>query len=256
MKRVLSLLRQVSVPSTAASEPLRGRDYMQAQAQIKIEVLGYHWYCLNDVVMGGQSTSSIERTDDGTLCFHGTINTHGGGFASCRTGDMGGGMEIPDATGVRIKMSAERHHCFKFTMAAGSVSSPALEELGAGMRPQMKRRWESMSEAQRSDVMKDMNWQCCIPEEVSEQKNDTVVEFFLPFSEFTPSLYGQRLTGLELDSSSIKHIGMNVGIFDANGKPDERFSSGPFKVVLHSVEFVCDDSDLETSSQAFTAGRY
>ena len=43
------------------------------------------WYVLNDVVMGGQSTSRLDTTEDGSLKFSGEISLVGGGFATCRT---------------------------------------------------------------------------------------------------------------------------------------------------------------------------
>ena len=43
------------------------------------------WYVLNDVVMGGRSTSGVNVTEDGSLKFSGEISLVGGGFASCRT---------------------------------------------------------------------------------------------------------------------------------------------------------------------------
>ena len=43
------------------------------------------WYVLNDVVMGGQSTSRVDTMEDGSLKFSGEISLVGGGFATCRT---------------------------------------------------------------------------------------------------------------------------------------------------------------------------
>ena len=43
------------------------------------------WYKVNDVVMGGHSTSTLSGAKEGGLRFSGVISTQDGGFASCST---------------------------------------------------------------------------------------------------------------------------------------------------------------------------
>lgn len=45
------------------------------------------WYRVNDVIMGGRSSSEVTADRQGRLVFSGTISTIGGGFASMRTSD-------------------------------------------------------------------------------------------------------------------------------------------------------------------------
>ena len=80
------------------------------------------WYCVNDTVMGGRSSSTIERAEDGGLMFSGVINLNGGGFASCRTAvdaDVGT-LGLPQAVGeravaaLRMEVTAERDHAGAF----------------------------------------------------------------------------------------------------------------------------------------------
>jgi hypothetical protein len=194
------------------------------------------WYCLNDTVMGGKSSSQLESTGNGALCFAGCINTDGGGFASCRTVDQL--MEVESGSkGVRIAVSSHpSHHNAKFIVAASYKPDGTAPKLGGdAMRPRQRARWESMSPEQQQVAMKDINWQCCLPG--LSETDGTTCELFLPFSDFTPSLYGQRLSGLQLDPTTIVRIGLQVGIFDADGKADPQCEAGEFSLSLLSVSF-------------------
>lgn len=85
------------------------------------------WYVIDDVVMGGQSSSSVKATDDNKLIFAGKLSTIGGGFCSCRThedpaiasapkvgggdGDGGGGTRLglpPRAVSAMIQGAIQR----------------------------------------------------------------------------------------------------------------------------------------------------
>jgi hypothetical protein len=220
---------------------MRGQEYMREQAKRTLPALcineaALEWYCLNDTVMGGKSSSRLEATDDGALCFCGSININGGGFASCRTADAS--LEVQsDTTGVTIVVSGEpSRHKAKF-IVAGSYRGSAVPNLGGdGMNGRRRARWESMTLEQQQTALKDINWQCCLPD-LKDMEAGKKNELFIPFSNFTPSLYGQRLSGLELDPSTIIRIGLNVGIFDANGKPDPECGAGDFHLALHSIRF-------------------
>jgi hypothetical protein len=257
MKRMMNLFPHLvtevvsSVGSSHIGEgQLRGREYMNLQAQTKLQALrlgteSLNWYCLNDIVMGGRSSSTLKAAADGSLLFRGHINTNGGGFASCRTGDWEPNETIipQGSQGVKLTVSFQHTHCFKFSLSAASSTTlplPEVQALGAKMRPQMKRRWESMSETQRQVAMSDINWQCTFPEADAKYglEVDHSQEIFLPFDQFTPSLYGQRLSGLKLDAATITHIGFLAGVFDTQGQVDDRYTNGPFRMQVHRIEFV------------------
>jgi hypothetical protein len=225
--------------------PLRGQAYMLEQSKSRLSVLEMsaggrprpmEWYCLNDIVMGGRSSSQVERTAEGSMRFSGVIDTNGGGFASCRTFKFSDAhLDRPeDSTGVNVAISGGnmQSHAFKFTMAASSLQSIDEATLGEGMKGRRRANWEKMPLEQRRAAMQDINWQCMLPAAAA----DTPTRVHLPYSEFTASLYGQRLHGLELDSRTISHVGLNVGVFDADGRPDERFGAGPFEITIHGIQ--------------------
>lgn len=60
------------------------------------------WFVVNDTVMGGQSSSTINHTD-GTLNFSGTIVTDGGGFASIRRSLESGALDGYSSAIIRFK---------------------------------------------------------------------------------------------------------------------------------------------------------
>jgi hypothetical protein len=87
------------------------------------------WYCLNDLVMGGKSSSMLEKLADGSLRFSGNINTDGGGFASCRgcpATAPGAPITVsPTAKGVAFTVvDFAATHGFKFNFA----TPPALPQ--------------------------------------------------------------------------------------------------------------------------------
>jgi hypothetical protein len=238
---------------------LRGQPYMVQQAQgVTLAtpglVLGGRelcWYCLNDIVMGGKSSSQLRLQEGGGLIFSGSVNTTGGGFCSCRTtepakgeGEMITKMPscVPDgATAVVLTLSGTlRSHCFKFTMSAGSkvLDDPDGEFLGEGMRAGQKQRWLAMSRDQRMQTLRSISWQHTLPvAHVQPHEQTQQFKVTLPLSAFSPSLFGQRLQNQQLDVSSVSYVGINAGIFDDKGKPDASYTDGEFELSIHAIEF-------------------
>jgi hypothetical protein len=249
---------------------LRGQAYMQAQAEDTLEspllkMFGstpLQWYCLNDIVMGGMSSSNLQLTSSGALEFSGVINTQGGGFAGCRTTTREH-MATPGLNGVWLTVSGEHTHAMKFTMGAGSEADendPTGKTLGvqdldaerARMdkgsskgkgkgKSTMAERWSGMTPDERRLMLQSISWQCSFAEQLAApgSNNSEPRRFFLPFSSFSASLYGQPLPNLRSpDLSTLTHIGMSVGIFDAESKARlDQYTDGPFLITLHSVEF-------------------
>lgn len=52
------------------------------------------WVVVNDGVMGGRSDGRVDA-DNGHLVFSGTLNTHGGGFASTRSQSLERSLALP-----------------------------------------------------------------------------------------------------------------------------------------------------------------
>lgn len=62
------------------------------------------WQVVNDGVMGGRSTSRVERTADGTLRFSGNLSLeNNGGFASMRSRPRTLGLSRNDSIRLRVK---------------------------------------------------------------------------------------------------------------------------------------------------------
>ena len=65
-------------------------NYMARMRNLTVDALALNehalsWYHLDDVVMGGHSTSAVSATVTGGLRFVGNISTRDGGFSSCFT---------------------------------------------------------------------------------------------------------------------------------------------------------------------------
>merc|ERR1712032_181974 len=105
----------------------------------------------------------------------------------------------------------------------------------------MAERWAAMTPDERRVMLQSISWQCSFEEELaaSESQDSEPRRFFLPFSSFSASLYGQPLLKLQSpDLGTLTHIGMSVGIFDAKSKAKlDQYTDGPFSITLHSVEF-------------------
>ena len=132
--RINQLMQHLTTPTVvAAEEPaMRGFPYMMKQREQRTSsglTLGaskpLEWYCLNDVVMGGQSVSACEADGAGGLTFSGTISTVGGGFASCRTHDESSlaSADGGTPTAVRLHYTCDESN-YKVTFSCtGSMTS-------------------------------------------------------------------------------------------------------------------------------------
>jgi hypothetical protein len=154
------------------------------------------FFRINDEVMGGKSSSSI-AVSDSCLTFSGTINTTGGGFASCRTlgdseplGLTGSGLLV-DAEGDGMLYKVTLHTADSWSFRAPSWS----QDFVAGKRSSHK----------------------------------------LFFRDFSAGWRGQKVEG-QLDASTITGIGFSLSLYTSDGKPNPKFGPGPFKIEVHSVE--------------------
>jgi len=263
--RSTTLSSSMAAPSVGSAhsgaDQLQGMEYMAKQAESTIETSGLrlgerplHWYCLNDIVMGGRSSSTASSLD-GALVFSGEINTQGGGFAGCRTSDLTEAQRpAPTTRGLWLTVSGEHTHRVKVTLGAGSEADPTddsgetlgIAELdmrgdkGRGKGKNMAQRWAGMSVAERQGLLSRLSWSCDISEHLSERGSPLEPRrVFVPLSTFSASLFGQSLPKLRCpDMSSLTHLGLNAGVFDASSKARlDMYGDGPFKVVLHGVEF-------------------
>ena len=69
-----------------------------------VEANSLDWRVVNDTVMGGRSSATVRRFDEG-VTFSGFLNTNGGGFASMRVGAAD--MISERSVGIRLKVRGD-----------------------------------------------------------------------------------------------------------------------------------------------------
>lgn len=68
------------------------------------------WQVINDVVMGGRSSSTLQRTEEGTAVFQGTVSLEqGGGFASVRAPMPQQDLSTFGGLAVRLRGDGQRY---------------------------------------------------------------------------------------------------------------------------------------------------
>lgn len=164
------------------------------------------WFRVNDVIMGGKSTSELSTDSEGRLVFSGTINTDGGGFASMRTSEACV-VKVPSgATAVQLKVEGGDGYLWKVNLGMGHSlmdSNPTFSH-----------------------------------DFLTEKKNEMSTHT-LPLTGFMAQRRGQTLEGVTLeDPSKIKYVGLILSLVTQEGKPNPQFGDGPFRIVLHELEFV------------------
>ena len=189
-------------------QQLRGMPYMRQQAEQRTSALTLgagtelEWFVLNDVVMGGRSESTCERTEAGGLLFSGTVSTVGGGFCSCRTHESALGAAVGGSTALRLEFTCDES-LYKVTLSCGSMSA------------------------------RDVSWQHELPQLGAGHHTVT-----LPLAHFSGSIHGQPVPGAELDTAALSSIGLNSSIFDMQGQAIPGREGGPFSFTLHALEWV------------------
>lgn len=131
------------------------------------------WYVVNDNVMGGISTSSMELNNDGTVTFRGMVSLeNNGGFASVRA-------PVTSQSKSRFKGVALR------VRGDGSIYS---------VRFRTNRNFDGYAYQAKFQTEKD-NW----------------IEYKVPFSDFKPTFRGRTLDNKpKLESKNIEQIGLLI----------------------------------------------
>lgn len=176
--------------------------------------VGLSWYCINDVIMGGQSSANCSVDEEGRMMFQGIVSTVGGGFASCRTTEAPLGIGESDV-GIRITYTSDGR-LYKLKIGTGSSSDKGAP-------------------AGRGDIQ----WVCPLP--LLAGHHSAV----LLFSQFHGKLYGNVVPDAVFDGASMQFLGFNVGIFDVDGNAIEGESGGPFSFMLERLELVQAQYDAE-----------
>ena len=167
------------------------------------------WRRVDDIVMGGRSSSALRSDRGGALVFSGQINTSGGGFASWRGRSRSGGALLSaDTTALRVRLKGDGK-CYKLTLGSG----------GGGPF--------STAPTWQADVQ-------------TSDKSTTEVE--IPLKDFVPSMRGQPVRGHVLRPAEMLEVGLMLSLYKAGGQknPESTFGSGifPFEARLEAVEAV------------------
>mmetsp|Transcript_115412 Transcript_115412/g.359475 ORF Transcript_115412/g.359475 Transcript_115412/m.359475 type:complete len:156 (-) Transcript_115412:63-530(-) len=154
--------------------------------------------------MGGRSASAVTSSrDGGFLEFTGVINTAGGGFASCRT--------LNDELPLGIPPSAQ-----------------ALEVTASGDG----RQYKVMLHTADSWAMRPV-WAHDFLTEAGVRKT-----WRLPLADFVPTQQGRRLKApAQLDVASVTGVGLGHSLYTADGRPNEHFGDGPFRLTVERLSF-------------------
>ena len=164
------------------------------------------FFRINDEVMGGKSISELSIGNGGSsLIFAGTINTNGGGFASCRTlGD-----EAP------------------LGLSNGTTSTLLVDATGDGFLHKLTLHTAD-------------SWQMGTPSWSADflTERDVRATHRLPLAEFIASKQGRPVRGATLDGSAVTGLGFGLSLYTADGKPNPHFGDGPFHLEVHSVKEV------------------
>ena len=159
------------------------------------------WRIVNDNVMGGRSTSRVEAATEG-IVFSGTIDTNGGGFASCR-------RQLPQglarASGV--------------TVTARKVSGGST-------------RYKLLLKSKGFDVP---SWQSDFTLRADGQSSTV----HIPFSRFLPSFRG-RVVGPpgvpKAEIPKLSEVGVMLSFLTDGGERDQSgFTAGPFGILLQEL---------------------
>ena len=59
----------------------------------------------------------------------------------------------------------------------------------------------------------------------------------LPLAAFSAQTRGRKVAGVSLKLDEVQYIGIILSLVDQDGKPNSHFGDGPFRLVLHELEF-------------------
>lgn len=160
------------------------------------------WFRINDVIMGGKSTSQLQAGIDGTLVFSGDISTDGGGFASMRTGEDCR-VSVPEgAKAVRV-------------VAEGDGQ---MWKVNLGLS-------HGLMDSQPTWTHDFLT------------KKGVKETHILSLDAFTAQTRGRKVAGAVLDLDAVMYVGLILSLVDQEGRPNTHFGDGPFRLVLHELEF-------------------
>eukprot|EP00534_Pseudo-nitzschia_fraudulenta_P014931 CAMPEP_0201229314 /NCGR_PEP_ID=MMETSP0852-20130820/850_1 /ASSEMBLY_ACC=CAM_ASM_000632 /TAXON_ID=183588 /ORGANISM="Pseudo-nitzschia fraudulenta, Strain WWA7" /LENGTH=230 /DNA_ID=CAMNT_0047519579 /DNA_START=73 /DNA_END=765 /DNA_ORIENTATION=- len=164
------------------------------------------WFRVNDVIMGGKSTSELSTDSQKRLVFSGTINTDGGGFASVRTAETCTVAPPPEATAIKLVVEGD-----------GQLWKANLGRSHSLMDSSPTYSHDFLTE------------------------KGVVTSHTLPLERFTAQKRGRKVPSAgPIEPSEIAYLGLILSLVTQGGDPNPSFGDGPFRIVLHELEFVSE----------------
>lgn len=153
------------------------------------------WQRLDDVIMGGNSSSLLERKQDNTgAVWRGELVVEGGGFCGARSEVMSLDLGAYDGVALRVK--------------------------GGGRRLKLNIKTDTFIEPEDT-------YQATF----ETAQGDAWTNVFLPWHEFVAVKRARTVpNGPPLDPSKIRQFGLVYSRFAFNGYPNESYTPGPFTI--------------------------
>jgi hypothetical protein len=174
-------------------------DFSPREAAAPRQAIATLWGALDDVVMGGVSTSGLKLTATAAL-FTGTVSTaNSGGFASIRTRNLDPALDLSSYSGLRLRLKGDGNR-YKFLLRGG-----------AG--------WDSLAHAYAFDTVVD-TWM--------------VVD--IPFDQLVPTLRARTVpNAAPLDRRQIYSLQLMLSKFEYDGRLNPHFTPGGFALEVGEI---------------------
>ncbi|MGK7891808.1 MAG: CIA30 family protein [Leptolyngbyaceae cyanobacterium] len=158
------------------------------------------WGAVDDVVMGGVSSSGISLVE-GSALFAGTVSTaNSGGFASVRTRNFEPSLDLSAYTGIQLRVKGDGNR-YKFLL-----------------RDQAQ--WDGVAYAYSFDTVA-----------------DTWLTVAVPFAEMVPVFRARTMDAVThaLDSQRVRAFQFMLSKFEYDGQLNPSFTPGDFRLYVESV---------------------
>lgn len=183
-------------PSPPPPQPQTGVIFDFAQPGLQINQI---WGAVDDVVMGGVSTSGI-RLEAGNAVFSGLVSTdNNGGFASVRTRNFDPPLDLSGKLGVTLRVKGDGQRYKFLTRDDGG--------------------WDSVAFAYSFDTVKNQ-W----------------ITVRIPFDRLVPVMRAKTLKdGRSLDLSRIRALQLMLSKFEYDGALNPAFVAGEFRLEVAAI---------------------
>ncbi|WP_353931085.1 CIA30 family protein [Okeanomitos corallinicola TIOX110] len=174
-------------------------DFTQPSAELKSQLKNI-WGALDDVVMGGVSSSNFSILEK-TALFAGNVSTaNSGGFASVRTKNFDPAINLLGHTGVRLRVKGDGQR-YKIFLRTEST-------------------WDGVGYSYSFDTVAN-NW----------------IDVNIPFANLTPVFRAKTVKDCpEIDKSKICSFQLMLSKFEYDGALNPKFAPGSFGLEIESIK--------------------